>query len=77
MASADGVPLQDTHRLPDGFKRVGYDSDEHKCTFIDAEGNLWKGKEGEAYGEMTCGEYRLNSELCCLLMRLINCCSAT
>jgi hypothetical protein len=47
--------LQDDYRLPEGFKRVGYDADSGKYVFRDKEGQLWEGQEGERFGEMTRG----------------------
>jgi hypothetical protein len=47
--------LQDDYRLPEGFKRVGYDADSGKYIFRDNEGQLWEGQEGERLGEMTRG----------------------
>jgi len=44
---------EDDYRLPEGFKRVGYDADSGKYIFRDKEGQLWEGQEGERFGEMT------------------------
>ena len=46
---------QDDYRLPEGMKRVGYDSDSGKFYFRDRDGSLWEGAEGAQYGEMTKG----------------------
>ncbi|ETW86619.1 hypothetical protein HETIRDRAFT_413020 [Heterobasidion irregulare TC 32-1] len=43
---------EDDYRLPDGMKRVGYDSDTGKYYFRDRDGSLWEGSE---YGEMQRG----------------------
>lgn len=39
----------DEDRLPEGMTRVGYDADEQRYTFRDAQG-LWIGEEGNEYG---------------------------
>lgn len=44
---------QDEYRLPEGVKRVGYDSDSGCYYFRDQAGRLYKGSEGAEYGEMT------------------------
>ncbi|KAM5539853.1 hypothetical protein V8D89_006356 [Ganoderma adspersum] len=43
---------EDSYRLPEGMKRVGYDSDSGKYYFRDQDGSLWEGPEGAEYGEM-------------------------
>ncbi|KAF9258270.1 hypothetical protein L218DRAFT_740495 [Marasmius fiardii PR-910] len=44
---------EDSYRLPEGFKRVGYDSDRQVYTFEDtSNGSIWEGREGEEFGEM-------------------------
>ncbi|KAG7100128.1 hypothetical protein E1B28_001908 [Marasmius oreades] len=44
---------EDSHRLPEGFKRVGYDSDRQIYIFEDTnDGSTWEGQEGEEFGEM-------------------------
>lgn len=48
---------QDSYRLPEGMKRVGYDSDTGKYYFRDQDGSLWEGAEGAEYGQMTRGVY--------------------
>ncbi|KAI0307661.1 hypothetical protein B0F90DRAFT_44400 [Multifurca ochricompacta] len=44
---------EDDYRLPEGMKRVGYDTDSGKYTFCDKNGHLWEGQEGAQFGEMT------------------------
>ncbi|EPQ60011.1 hypothetical protein GLOTRDRAFT_112810 [Gloeophyllum trabeum ATCC 11539] len=44
---------EDDYRLPDGMKRVGYDSDTQKYYYRDHDGALWEGAEGTEYGELT------------------------
>lgn len=39
----------DEERLPEGMKRVGYDSDTRQYTFRDSEG-LWVGEPGDEWG---------------------------
>lgn len=46
---------QDSYRLPEGMKRVGYDSDTGRYYFRDRDGSLWEGPEGAQYGQMTRG----------------------
>ncbi|KAK7051561.1 hypothetical protein VNI00_004540 [Paramarasmius palmivorus] len=43
---------EDSYRLPEGMKRVGYDSDTQKYFFRDRDGTLWEGPEGAEFGEM-------------------------
>ncbi|KAI1786808.1 hypothetical protein LXA43DRAFT_1064806 [Ganoderma leucocontextum] len=43
---------EDSSRLPEGMKRVGYDSDTGKYYFRDRDGSLWEGPEGAEYGQM-------------------------
>ncbi|KAL0571615.1 hypothetical protein V5O48_010349 [Marasmius crinis-equi] len=43
---------EDSYRLPEGFKRVGYDSDRQVYIFKDGGGATWEGREGEEFGEM-------------------------
>ena len=40
-------------RLPEGFKRIGYDSDTAKFTFRDRNGCLYQGEPGADYGILT------------------------
>ncbi|KIJ66544.1 carbohydrate-binding module family 50 protein [Hydnomerulius pinastri MD-312] len=44
---------EDDYRLPEGVKRVGYDSDTGRYYFRDREGLLYKGPEGSEFGELT------------------------
>jgi len=44
---------EDDYRLPEGMKRVGYDSDSGRYYFRDREGVLYEGGEGAEFGEMT------------------------
>ncbi|KAI0714636.1 hypothetical protein C8Q76DRAFT_727536 [Earliella scabrosa] len=44
---------EDSYRLPDGMKRVGYDSDTGRYYYRDRDGSLWQGSEGAEYGELT------------------------
>ena len=41
--------------MPEGMKRVGYDADTQKYSFVDQSGNYWEGPEGQEYGELTRG----------------------
>ncbi|KAI0370075.1 hypothetical protein BV20DRAFT_967084 [Pilatotrama ljubarskyi] len=43
---------EDSYRLPEGMKRVGYDSDTGRYQFRDQGGSLWEGPEGAQFGEM-------------------------
>ncbi|KAL4250286.1 hypothetical protein ABKN59_003161 [Abortiporus biennis] len=44
---------EDDYRLPEGMKRVGYDSDTSTYYFRDtSDGTLWAGAPGVEYGEM-------------------------
>ncbi|KAI0706016.1 hypothetical protein C8T65DRAFT_652470 [Cerioporus squamosus] len=43
---------EDSYRLPEGMKRVGYDSDTGKYYYRDGGGSLWEGAEGAQYGEL-------------------------
>lgn len=47
---------QDDYRLPEGMKRVGYDSDSGRYYFRDGSGVLYEGAEGVEFGEMTRGK---------------------
>jgi len=44
---------EDEYRLPEGFKRTGYDADTHQYYFKDASGQMYEGAEGAEYSEMT------------------------
>ena len=44
---------KDVERLPEGFKRIAYDSDSAKFTFRDRNGNLYQGEAGADYGILT------------------------
>ncbi|KAH7920941.1 carbohydrate-binding module family 50 protein [Leucogyrophana mollusca] len=44
---------EDDYRLPEGVKRIGYDSDTGRYYFRDREGLLYKGPEGSEFGELT------------------------
>lgn len=44
---------EDDYRLPEGMKRVGYDSDSGRYYFRDADSTYWRGAQGEYFGEMT------------------------
>ncbi|TLD37772.1 LysM-domain-containing protein [Venturia nashicola] len=45
---------EDLRRLPDGMKRVGYNSSSQRYTFQDQDdGSFWEGPEGARYGELT------------------------
>ncbi|TRM70464.1 hypothetical protein BD626DRAFT_423313 [Schizophyllum amplum] len=48
---------EDSHRLPEGMTRIGYDADTQRYQFRDSDGSVWQGPEGAEYGEMTRGEY--------------------
>lgn len=62
----------DEDRLPEGMTRVGYDADEQRYTFKDAQG-LWLGEEGHEYGgQLTYigpGMYRAFLLLACWLSK--------
>ncbi|KAK7455807.1 hypothetical protein VKT23_010840 [Stygiomarasmius scandens] len=44
---------EDSYRLPEGMKRVGYDSDSGQYIFRDRNGSNWHGQPGAQYSEMT------------------------
>jgi hypothetical protein len=48
--------LQDEYRLPEGMKRIGYDSDTGRYYYRDRDGVIWQGAEGAEFSEMTRGE---------------------
>ncbi|KAI0779010.1 hypothetical protein BD413DRAFT_513580 [Trametes elegans] len=43
---------EDSYRLPEGMKRVGYDSDTGRYHFRGQDGSLWEGPQGAQFGEM-------------------------
>ncbi|KAJ7177838.1 hypothetical protein C8R46DRAFT_1075084 [Mycena filopes] len=44
---------EDSNRLPEGIKRIGYDADTARYTFCDREGNTYLGPPHEEYGTLT------------------------
>lgn len=47
---------EDSHRLPEGFVRIGYDADSQRYQYRDeSDGSYWEGPEGELYGDLTRG----------------------
>ncbi|EGN93732.1 carbohydrate-binding module family 50 protein [Serpula lacrymans var. lacrymans S7.3] len=44
---------EDDYRLPEGMKRVGYDSDSSSYYFRSSDGSLYKGAEGAEFGQLT------------------------
>jgi len=44
---------EDDYRLPEGMKRVGYDSDSRRYYFRDRSGVLYEGAQGAEFGDMT------------------------
>ncbi|TFK42134.1 hypothetical protein BDQ12DRAFT_353769 [Crucibulum laeve] len=44
---------EDDYRLPEGMKRIGYDSDSGRYYFRNSGGSVWQGPEGAEFGEMT------------------------
>lgn len=40
----------DEDRLPEGMRRVGYDADTQRYTFVDEDGKYYEGPEGARYG---------------------------
>ncbi|KIM82305.1 carbohydrate-binding module family 50 protein [Piloderma croceum F 1598] len=44
---------EDDYRLPEGMKRVGYDSDSGRYYFRDGAGVVYEGGQGAEFGEMT------------------------
>ncbi|KAF2001798.1 carbohydrate-binding module family 50 protein [Amniculicola lignicola CBS 123094] len=46
------VDREDQDRLPAGFTRTGYDADEQKYYYTDADGRTWVGAEGQRYGTL-------------------------
>jgi len=43
---------EDDYRLPEGMKRIGYDSDTSQYYFHDMDGSIWAGSKGAEFGEM-------------------------
>ncbi|KAK0199348.1 hypothetical protein DFS33DRAFT_1481821 [Desarmillaria ectypa] len=43
---------EDSFRLPEGFRRIGYDADTMRYTFTDKHGNLYRNAPGEEYGTL-------------------------
>ncbi|KII96126.1 hypothetical protein PLICRDRAFT_82121, partial [Plicaturopsis crispa FD-325 SS-3] len=43
---------QDSARLPEGFRRIGYDADTQRYTYRDEEGRIYMGAPGAEYGEL-------------------------
>ncbi|KAI1144305.1 hypothetical protein F5Y05DRAFT_407702 [Hypoxylon sp. FL0543] len=41
------------HRVPHGFKLIGYDADTQVRTWEAPDGSLWEGNPGAQYGELT------------------------
>ncbi|KAF7345481.1 hypothetical protein MVEN_01566500 [Mycena venus] len=52
---------EDSTRLPEGMKRIGYDADTARYTFRDREGSIYMGPAHEHYGLLTL--VRKNSNL--------------
>ncbi|KAF9225218.1 carbohydrate-binding module family 50 protein [Gyrodon lividus] len=48
---------EDDYRLPEGVKRIGYDSDTGRYYFRDQEGLTYQGPEGSEFGELTQGNH--------------------
>ncbi|KAG7439261.1 uncharacterized protein BT62DRAFT_1081687 [Guyanagaster necrorhizus] len=44
---------EDSCRLPEGFRRIGYDADTSRYTFSDKRGRLYHGAPGAEYGTLT------------------------
>jgi hypothetical protein len=47
---------QDDYRLPEGMKRIGYDSESGRYYFRDTDGSVWVGPQGAEFGQMTRGK---------------------
>jgi len=43
----------DEYRLPEGFRRVGYDADERRYYFLDGGGRTWQSEPGNEFGVLT------------------------
>ena len=65
--------IQDDYRLPEGMKRVGYDADTQRYSFVDQSGNYWEGPEGQEYGVMTKGTYSFRLVPLKLLTLVVSC----
>ncbi|KAK0229776.1 hypothetical protein EDD85DRAFT_972291 [Armillaria nabsnona] len=44
---------EDSSRIPEGFRRIGYDADAMQYTFTDKHGNLYRSAPGEESGTVT------------------------
>ncbi|PBK76149.1 hypothetical protein ARMSODRAFT_1080269 [Armillaria solidipes] len=44
---------EDSCRLPEGFRRIGYDADTKRYTFSDKRGKLYQSAPGEEYGTLS------------------------
>ncbi|KAK0499982.1 hypothetical protein EDD18DRAFT_1147908 [Armillaria luteobubalina] len=44
---------EDSCRLPEGFRRIGFDADTKRYTFSDKRGRLYQSASGEEYGTLT------------------------
>ncbi|KAF8204114.1 hypothetical protein BJ912DRAFT_1037410 [Pholiota molesta] len=44
---------EDDYRLPEGMKRIGYDSESGRYYFRDTDGSVWVGPQGAEFGQMT------------------------
>ncbi|KAJ7173096.1 hypothetical protein C8R43DRAFT_915108 [Mycena crocata] len=44
---------EDSERLPEGVKRIGYDADTARYSFRDREGNIYLGPAHQEYGSLT------------------------
>ncbi|KAF2260902.1 hypothetical protein CC78DRAFT_536075 [Lojkania enalia] len=52
----------DEERLPEGFKRVGYDADTQQYTYQDASGQYFSGEPGSRYGLLRPSGYQPSPE---------------
>lgn len=49
---------EDARRLPEGMKRVGYNSNSQRYTFQDQnDGTFWEGSEGARFGKLMQSSY--------------------
>jgi hypothetical protein len=54
ILSLANLAMQDEHRLPEGFERVGYDADTERYTFIErTTGKYYESAPGNRYGLLT------------------------